>query len=140
MSYFLCLALQANEENVLGLAFDKRIFISKVSNLPIGISAISNDLKQKAFLLQIGSSSASLVGKGGAKKTHNNDHSELFISGLQTLLNREECTSVSFLVHWMKGLIALEQVHVKQEKNIGISELSIVIRNVEEDTLYIVTK
>ena len=140
MSYFLCLALIADEENQLRSAFDKRIFISEASNFPIGRSAISNERKYKAFLLQIGSSSATLIGKGGARKTHNNDHSELLISGLQSLLIREECSSVSFLAHWTEGMIAVEQVPVLQVITIAVSDLQNTIRNFKEDTLYIVSK
>jgi hypothetical protein len=90
----------------------------------------------RVVLLQIGSSSASLIGKGGTKRTHNNDHSGLLIDGITKLVKAD--IPVYFLVHWMEGNISTEPVLVKGEKQLTIDGLLQEIWGIEEDTRYYV--
>jgi len=94
----------------------------------------------KAVLLQIGSSSASLIGKAGVRRTHNNDHTGLFVAGIEALLEGENCGSISFLAHWMRGHIESEEVKLRDSQCIMLSGIQKVIDALEEDVRYTVSK
>lgn len=121
-------------------SFNQVIYLTDVSSLPIGAITRGKNTSWSAYLLQIGSSSASLLGKGSTRKTHNSDRSELFISGIQSLMINPACSSVSFLVHWMQGLIAAEEITIKQEQQIRLQDTAQFVLNLEEDVRYVVLK
>jgi hypothetical protein len=108
--------------------------------MPIGITTRGKNHTWLATILQIGSSSASLIGKAGARRTHNNDHTGLFISGIQALLANENCTSVSILAHWMHGYITTEQIPLRDEISLERSALTQAFSELEEDVRYTVLK
>jgi hypothetical protein len=140
MSYFLCLAVPPEVTGLLPSVFDERIHRTDVSDWPIGVTTRGKNRSWKAILVQIGSSSASLIGKGGARKTHNNDHTELLISGITALLERQECASLSFLVHWMHGYITTEEIPLQCDKRIELSALLQSLIELEDDVRYTVYK
>lgn len=136
MSYFLCLAFPAKLDECVRKSFDARILQTDASVFPIGKTTRGPKFSWKATLLQVDFSSASLIGKASVRKTHNNDHTELFVSGVQTLFKSASCTSVSFLAHWMQGYINTEEVTPKAEQSIKVSDLAQIVTDLEEDVRY----
>lgn len=108
----------------------------EVTHFPIGKLTRGNHHSWTAVLLQIGSSSASLIGKSSLRKTHNNDHSDLLISGIQSLLQEEDCFSLSILVHWMHGYIIDEEIALQGDKHIHELALPEELLKFEEDVRY----
>ncbi len=139
MSFFLCLAVPQEAQAQLASAFDKRVHLTDASSFPIGKATRGRKHSWMPVLLQVGSSSASLIGKGGLRRTHNNDHTAILVSGIQRLLENEGCFSVSFLAHWMQGRIDQEQIVLKGEKQINLSEIAQSLLEVEEDVRYLVS-
>ena len=138
MSYFLCLATPPDIDEKVPLSFDKRIYRTDVSNFPIGIATKGPKHSWKATLLQIGSSSASLIGKAGVRRTHNNDLTVLLIAGIQVLLQDKSCSSLSFLVHWMEGHIKTENIPIRSEQSFQLPDLTRVVSSLDEDVRYTV--
>ena len=138
MSFFLCVAMPREATHLLPSVFDKSIFQTDASDFPIGKAAIGKNRSWSAVLLQIGSSSAFLVGIANIKKTHNNDRTELLLSGINALMEREECPSLTLLGHWMRGYISTEDVPIEAEKRIDLSVLSGVVSDFEVNIRYTV--
>lgn len=139
MSYFLCLAVPQAATDHMRLAFDRRIHLTEAHDLPIGKATRGKNNNWATYLLQVGSSSASLLCKGVIRRTHNNDHSEVLLSGIQALLKNENVPSLSFLVHWMHGYITTEEIPVKTEKHVGLPDLPHILLDTEEDVRYTVS-
>ena len=140
MSYFLCLAFTPEVQTHLRSSFDSSIYLTDASQYPIGNTTRGRNTSWSAALLQIGSSSASLIGKANLKETRNNDHSQLFVSGIQTLFENEYCSSLSFLVHWMRGYLTREEIALRREEHIELSALSRTLPELEEDVRYTVVR
>ena len=136
MSYFLCLAIPAHLATRLPASFDSRIHMTDASSYPIGKTTRGKHLLWSSFLLQVGSSSASLIGKGSAKKSHNNDHSELLVSGIQKIFDETDCHSLSLLAHWMEGYITTEQIALADEQEILIADLPRALLSLAENIRY----
>lgn len=140
MSYFLCLALPRKVSKKMLTAFHPNIHFTNVSTLPIGIATKGRKDAWDAYLLQVGSSSASLIGKGSARKNARiNDQSDYFALGVESLMETEEYLSLSFLAHWMHGYIETEAVSVHAEKSVEHTQLRCLLLNLEEDTRYLVS-
>ena len=140
MSYFLCLAVPRAVADKLLRAFDPMIRFTDASTFPIGEVTRGSRDSRSAFLVQIGSSSASLVGKGGLRRTHNNDHSALLVAGIRTLMENEACHSITFLLHWMQGFVSKEDIPIKNEQTVNIADLADAVLNIAEDVRYKVTR
>lgn len=83
MSYFLCLAVPPEAAALLPSVFDARIHQMEVTHFPIGKLTQGDHHSWAAVLLQVGSSSATLIGKSSKRK---NDHTDLLLAGVQNLL------------------------------------------------------
>jgi hypothetical protein len=139
MSYFLCLSVPEDVVQALPRAFDPSVYLTEVSALPIGEVTRGEDTRWRSYLLQIGSSSASLVGKGSVRKTHNSDRSAVLVSGIQALLAMRACSSISFLLHWVRGHLATEEVTAKRQELLNATDLPLIVASLEEDVRYVVT-
>ena len=88
--------------------------------------------------MQVGSSSASLVGKAGVRRTHNHDHTQMLVSCLELLIADDSCPSMAFLLHWMHGRIDTEPVIARREERVSPDCLSQTIDLIDEDVRYVV--
>jgi hypothetical protein len=141
MSYFLCVAVPQEFSNEVFAVFGEDMYISAASQFPIGLATIGNHENWSAYILQIGSSSASLIAKGAIKKNSPNyDRSSLFVSGILSLLARTKLPSICFLAHWMHGYITTEEVVLQDKEDVVISNLHEVMKNIREDVQYTVLR
>lgn len=140
MSFFLCLAFPRRSTEKVLTAFHPSVGFTNVSTMPIGVATKGKKDAWEACLLQVGSSSASLIGRGSIKKNARiNDQKDYFVLGVEKLIETENYLSLSFLVHWMHGLIDTEAVDVRDERNIDKLQLRHFIPSMEEDVRYLVS-
>lgn len=139
MSYYLCLATPPEIHESIFPAFPDTVRFIDASHFPIGKATRGRNLSWPVYILQIGSSSASLVGKGSAKKNAAiNRQAQHFIAGVESLLENNATLSLSFLLHWMTGIIASEEVVVRQQKFVHLTDLAEAISAIEEDVRYLI--
>jgi hypothetical protein len=138
MSCFLCLSVPPEAASNLRHSFDPIIHLTEASLWPIGQAARGKNKQWPSYFLQVGSSSAKLVGPFPARRTHNNDRSDLLVSGLQSLLAAVACPSVTFLFHWFKGCLQTETIPLKDERTVGLTDLARSIYDLDEDVRYVV--
>ncbi len=139
MSYYLCLATPPEMCESIFPAFPDTIQLIDASHFPIGKATKGRDLSWLVYILQSGSSSASLVGKGSAKKNAAiNRQAQHFVTGVETLLGDNATLSLSFLLHWMTGIIASEEIIVRQQKVIHLTDLATSMSAIEEDVRYLI--
>ena len=139
MSYYLCLSVPKAASEVLRGAFDEKVWFTDADATPIGRATCGRISECRPVLLQTGIGSASLVGKAAARRTHNNDHTGLFVSGLDRLLNSGKCDQLAFLLHWFSGYITTEEVRVTDVRTVAESKLLATVLTTEEDVRYVVS-
>jgi hypothetical protein len=141
MSYFVCLALPQKALGQLASAFDRSVHITDVTETPFGKATYGENREWVAYILQVGSSSASLINRGVEKKSSSKtNRPELFVSGIRTLLEDGSCSSVTFLMHLMFGLIKTEKICVQEQKVIKLADLAQSMLFLQEDIRYLVTR
>ncbi|HEY3332805.1 MAG TPA: hypothetical protein VGK19_22420 [Capsulimonadaceae bacterium] len=138
MSFYLAVGIPPQLVSKLRESLDSQIYIGDVTDFPIGRATTRGRSSWVAYTLQIGSSSASLVGKGAIRRTHNNDKSALLISGVEALLGCENVPSITLLLHWMSGWIQNEEVHATCEERVRIENLPETVETMQSDVRYIV--
>jgi hypothetical protein len=138
MSCFLCLSVPPEVAPNLRTSFDPIIRLTEASSWPIGEAARGKNKQWPSYVLQIGFSSAKLVGPFPARRTHNNDRSGLLVSGIQSLLADASCPSIAFVLHWFKGHLATEIIPLKDERTVCLTDLARSIYELDEDVRYVV--
>lgn len=136
MSYFLCLAIPVEFSALLPHAFDSRVLAMKATSFPIGSTAAGKSPGMDAFVLRIGSSSASLIGKAAPKRTRNNDHTRILSEGIENLIHTHRCPRLRFIAHWFTGYISAEDVSPRERRQIQLNDVARVVSELEEDVLY----
>ena len=120
-------------------AFPSTIQFIDASHFPLGKATKGKNFSWPVYIIQSGSSSASLVGKGSLKKNATiNRQAQHFITGVENLLENNATLSLSFLLHWMTGIIASEEVVVRQQKLVHLTDLAASISVIEEDVRYLI--
>jgi hypothetical protein len=141
MTPFLCLAVPPNLTPRIRAVFKEPVSIKDASEFPIAKATMGDWITWPAYLLQIEAGSSRLVFKEFRKRTHNNDRSELLVSGLQGLMESSQPVSVAFLYHVFTGLLLSEIVSVRDEVIVPIEDIAGYIPDrLEEDTRYVVRK
>jgi hypothetical protein len=136
MSYYLCIAVPRPILGQLSRYFDPCIWTNSAQGTPIGEATRGSDKDLAAALIQIGSSSAFLVGRGGVKRTHNNDRRALLLDGVRSIYEANAGCTISLLLHAMRGLIATEPVLVREEIRLDLGRWEAIGGELEEDVRY----
>ena len=139
MSYFLCLAVPKGMSHKLSLVFDRCVHLTDVTDFPIGEATKGKNKLWRVFNLQVGSSSASLIGRGAIKvSARNNDRTGLFISGLEALLEEDNRLSLCILIHWMSGSMTTEKFDVSEERPLSLMSFKRDISILQENIRFLV--
>lgn len=141
MTYFVCVAVPQKAVSRLFVTFVRVIHLTNITESPFGKATCGENQGWNAYLLQVGSSSASLInGEPKKKNLHDVSCPALFVSGINTLIEEGSCSSVNFLIHVMLGLIDVEKIRVREQKAIKLIDLAQSLPSSQEDVRYTVTK
>lgn len=135
MTYFVCLTVPQKAISQLSNRFGRLIHFTNVTDTPFGRATCAENRERDAYILQVGSNSASLM-----NKKHKNNCPGLFVSVIETLLVEGGFPSVAFLGHTMSELIKTEKISVQDQKVIKLMDLAQSLSSSQEDIRYLVTR
>ena len=138
MSYYLCLSVSDTVASPLAGYFEQRVYLTDASRMPIGIQT-NMASEWRPYLMQVGSSSASLIGKGGIKRTRNNDHRHILVDGVNRILSDHPDAAAAVVVHWMTGRVDAEAVGILRDVRLNIREWTELGGELFEDVRYIIS-